>query len=156
MFAFLCSKIALCSWDFQYIKWALLQQNLQALYIETVAKEITLAKKISQNCLFILLIFSFLVTGLRILDINNSPGVLLTAEWGVGKTKRNDFHVQSSIIRKSNFVLWRMYFYCLFKLKLFILTISLFSIQAKWGAGILLKQHCLHFYNFFDVTMLAW
>ena len=32
MFAFLCSKIALCSWDFQYIKWALLQQNLQALY----------------------------------------------------------------------------------------------------------------------------
>ena len=31
MFAFLCSKIALCSWDFQYIKWALLQQNLQAL-----------------------------------------------------------------------------------------------------------------------------
>ena len=33
MFAFLCSKIALCSWDFQYIKWALLQQNLQALYL---------------------------------------------------------------------------------------------------------------------------
>ena len=34
MFAFLCSKIALCSWDFQYIKWALLQQNLQALYVD--------------------------------------------------------------------------------------------------------------------------
>ena len=33
MFAFLCSKIALCSWDFQYIKWALLQQNLQALQV---------------------------------------------------------------------------------------------------------------------------
>ena len=32
MFSFLCSKIALCSWDFWYIKWALLQQNFQALY----------------------------------------------------------------------------------------------------------------------------
>ena len=40
MFAFLCSKIALCSWDFQYIKWALLQQNLQALQMYSKYKQI--------------------------------------------------------------------------------------------------------------------
>ena len=34
MFSFLCSKIALSSWDFQYIKWALLKQQLSALYFQ--------------------------------------------------------------------------------------------------------------------------